>query len=520
MRNNLPITQREFDFPEGEMLVSTTDVRGNIIHCNAAFVRVSGYDYDELIGQPHNLVRHPDMPSAAFRDMWGTIGRGHPWTGLVKNRRKDGDHYWVEANVIPIMENGKPAGYMSVRVKPGRPQVRETETLYARMREEAAAGHATLALRQGAVVRAGWRGRIGEWRHGSPTVRLGGMLAALVLAGALPAWLGLQGAAATGLQLGLTALGAVAIAGWFHRGLALPLREADRFASDLAGCNLRDRPRPSDRRHPLSALMRRLLQIQVNLQAVVGDVRQEVAGFGQATGSVAQGARDLSERTESQASSLEQTSASMEQLAGTVRQTADRVSRVSAESAESARVANLGRDAVRQVGDAMQAIRHSSERVRDIVGTIESIAFQTNLLALNAAVEAARAGDQGRGFAVVAAEVRGLAQRSATAAQEVRELIAESGRQIDDGVQRMGEADRTIAAVVGAVDRVSGLMAEIGNAAREQTVGIAQVNEAVTDLDGVTQRNAALVQDSAASAGALAGSAVALERTMQVFRLP
>ena len=118
MRINLPVTQQNYDYPGEELLVSSTNTKGEITHCNQAFVRVSGYGVEELIGQPHNIIRHPDMPAEAYRDMWRTIGRGEPWTGLVKNRRKNGDHYWVRANVTPIMEGGKPRGYMSVRTKP------------------------------------------------------------------------------------------------------------------------------------------------------------------------------------------------------------------------------------------------------------------------------------------------------------------------------------------------------------------------------------------------------------------
>ena len=132
MKINLPVTQTEVEMPEGAVLVSTTDTQGRITHCNRAFVQISGFSYDELLGQPHHLVRHPDMPSEAYADMWSTIGRGRPWSGIVKNRCKNGDFYWVQANVSPVMEGGKPAGYMSVRLKPTRDQVREAEQLYRR----------------------------------------------------------------------------------------------------------------------------------------------------------------------------------------------------------------------------------------------------------------------------------------------------------------------------------------------------------------------------------------------------
>lgn len=209
----------------------------------------------------------------------------------------------------------------------------------------------------------------------------------------------------------------------------------------------------------------------------------------------------------------------MEEISSTVRQTADAAAQVSAQSAISTRMAARGGEAVHQVGLAMQAIESSSTQVREIVGVIEGIAFQTNILALNAAVEAARAGEQGRGFAVVAAEVRALATRSAVAAKEIRTLIAQSADQISRGTQQMTSAGNTIDEVVQSVTQVGELIQQINNTTQEQSLGISQVNEAVTQLDAVTQQNAALVEESAASASGLSDSAVTLARSVQVFRL-
>ena len=149
MRQNLPVTPHEFSFPEDELLMSTTDSQGNITHCNAAFVRVSGFSMEELMGQPHSMVRHPDMPPEAFRDMWATIGHGRSWKGIVKNRRKDGGFYWVHAHVTPIMQAGKPVGYMSVRAKPSREQVQAAEQLYARLVQERGKGQPGMVLHAG-----------------------------------------------------------------------------------------------------------------------------------------------------------------------------------------------------------------------------------------------------------------------------------------------------------------------------------------------------------------------------------
>ncbi|APW43705.1 methyl-accepting chemotaxis protein [Rhodoferax saidenbachensis] len=519
MRTNLPVTQNEHDYPADQMLVSTTDTKGVITHCNRAFVQVSGFTYEELVGQPHNLIRHPDMPPAAYKDMWSTIGRGHPWSGIVKNRSKSGDHYWVQANVTPILQNGKPRGYMSVRTKPTRQQIEAAEALYARMNAVKYPQTLPFYLQGGEVRYRGLRGLPGALDRMPLTRRLGLALVLLAVGTMLPQWLPLDSTARLALQAAVLVVGVVGITAWFDKRFSAAIEVAERFADDLAGCNLTT-PVKGHFPPPMGVLMRSLQQIQVNLQAVVGDVRLEIDGFTQSAAEIAAGGIDLSARTESQASSLEETAASMEQLSGTVKHTADTAVQVSAQSAQCTTIATQGGAAVHKVGEAMQAIDASSSKVREIIGVIEGIAFQTNILALNAAVEAARAGEQGRGFAVVASEVRSLAQRSAVAAKEIRELIARSVEQIQEGTAQMSHAGQTIDAVVASVKEVGALIQAISNATKEQATGIAQVNEAVNQLDTVTQQNAALVEESAASAEGLNTSAVMLGRAAQVFHLP
>jgi aerotaxis receptor len=519
MRMNLPVTQYDYDYPAEHMLVSMTDTKGHITHCNHAFVEVSGFTYEELIGQPHNLVRHPDMPPQAYKDMWSTIGRGHPWTGLVKNRRKNGDHYWVQANVTPILLNGKPAGYMSVRIKPSRQDVAAAEALYAQMRITTGDRQCAFELRGGDVHYRGLRGLLGRLGRINLTTRLALALVAMTLLGLAPSVLGDHSVTQVAIQFGALALGSLGVLAWFQSSVIGAIGQAQRFADSLAGCNLTS-DISGDYPAPLGALLKSLRQIQINLQAVVGDVREEISNFTRSAAEIASGGLDLSARTESQASSLEETAASMEQLSSTVRQTADTAAQVAVRSSESNEIVVEGGAAVHQVGVAMQAIDASSSKVREIIGVIEGIAFQTNILALNAAVEAARAGEQGRGFAVVAAEVRALAQRSAVAAKEIRELIADSATHITSGTQQMRTATQTIDRVVVAVREVGELIQLITSATKEQATGISQVNEAVTQLDTVTQQNAALVEESAASSNELNGSAVTLARAVQVFQLP
>ncbi|PIF16994.1 MULTISPECIES: PAS domain-containing methyl-accepting chemotaxis protein [unclassified Acidovorax] len=518
MRINLPVTQQNFDYPGDELLVSSTNTKGEITHCNPAFVRVSGYSYDELIGQPHNIIRHPDMPAEAYKDMWRTIGRGEPWTGLVKNRRKNGDHYWVRANVTPIMEGGKPRAYMSVRTKPSAAEMVAAEALYAQMRSEAASGASSFYLDSGNVRYRGVRGWQQRLAQMALLPRMAILLLLTVLLALLPDVMGLQGTTAWVARLALLVLGA----GWtlwrFQATVLQGVHDATRFASDISACNLATSV-GTDYPQPLGALMQRLQQTQVNLRAVVGDVRTEVRNFIESADEIARGGMDLSARTESQASSLEETAAAMEQLASTVLQTSETAAKVSHESAQSSDIATRGGQAVQEVGAAMQQMKLSSTKISEIVGVIEGIAFQTNLLALNAAVEAARAGEQGRGFAVVAGEVRALAQRSASSAKEISGLIGVTVNQIASGAQQMDHAGITIEGVVHAVERVSTLVQQISSATKEQSQGIAQVNEAVTQLDTVTQQNAALVEESAAAAQGLKESAVSLGRSVDVFRL-
>jgi len=519
MRMNLPVTQHEYEYPAEQMLVSMTDTKGVITHCNHAFVEVSGFTYDELIGQNHNLVRHPDMPPAAYKDMWSTIGHGHPWTGLVKNRRKNGDHYWVQANVTPILENGKPKGYMSVRIKPSAQEVKAVEAVYAEINAHKDQDTCPIFIKGGEVRYKGMRGWLGALGRMTLTARLAWVMAAVVLLGMLPQLLTTRDTMALLMQLAPLLVGAGLVMVWFQARFINALGDAQHFANSLAGCNLTNTVR-SDYPAPMGTLIGSLRQIQINLQAVVGDVREEITTFTRSASEIAEGGLDLSERTESQASSLEQTAASMEELSSTVKQTAETAAQVAQKSSESTDIVILGGAAVHQVGQAMHAIDESSSKVREIIGVIEGIAFQTNILALNAAVEAARAGEQGRGFAVVASEVRALAQRSAVAAKEIRELIAQSASQIQTGTQQMLTASQTIDNVVHAVREVGELIQLITNATKEQSLGISQVNEAVTQLDTVTQQNAALVEESAASSSDLSASAVTLARAVQVFQLP
>ncbi len=520
MRINHPVTGTEFPFPPGETLVSTTDLKGRILYCNPAFIAVSGFTKEELLGQPHNLIRHPDMPEEAFRDMWETIASGQPWSAPVKNRRKDGSHYWVMANVTPLMQGDAPGGYMSVRTEPSREEVRAAEALYQTMRGEKAAGHRIHRL-QGAALRIDTLGgRVAQW------LRIG-------LRGRIAAATGLLAAAAAGgaaLYFGATAspaLAAAASAGavgasvgqWLIAGMAEgPLVRLLTAANRMAAGDLTQRIQ-AEGEDASGRLGRALAQLNVNLQSIVRDARNEVVHMKHATSEIAAGNQDLSARTESQAASLQETASSMEEITSTVRKSADSAQQAAGLAERASEVTQQGSQAMGEVARTMQVISDSSHRIAEIIGVIDGIAFQTNILALNAAVEAARAGEQGRGFAVVASEVRALAQRTTGAAREIKQLIQESNEKVDAGNKLTDEAQRTMEGALASVREVTQVIGEISNGAREQLSGISQVNEAVSQMDAITQQNAAMVEQMAASAVQLESQAGTVAEAVQVFRV-
>jgi methyl-accepting chemotaxis protein len=255
------------------------------------------------------------------------------------------------------------------------------------------------------------------------------------------------------------------------------------------------------------------------LSSIVGEVRSGTETIASASQQIASGNQDLSARTEQQASSLEETASSMEQLTSAVRQNNDNARQANQLAQSASAVAQQGGAVVSQVVDTMGAINDSSRKIVDIIAVIDGIAFQTNILALNAAVEAARAGEQGRGFAVVASEVRNLAQRSASAAKEIKALIGDSVEKVGIGSKLVERAGQTMDEVVASVQRVTDIMADISSAGDEQSAGIEQINQAVSEMDTVTQQNAALVEEAAAAAEAMQNQAANLERVVSVFRL-
>jgi len=445
--------------------------------------------------------------------MWRSLKEGQSWRALVKNRRKDGDHYWVRANAAPMRRNGQVTGYLSVRTKPSRVEVDATEALYRRFKDGRAAG---LAFHRGLIVRTGvmrWASALQllptAWRVRLPLLLVG------AATGVALAFSGLGGAALA--TMGVVLAGSLLLADWFIETqvtsqLTAILGVAQQVASGEAGEDLN-----LNRCDDIGLIARAINQSGLNLQSLVADVYEQVSGVQVVSQQIAAANNDLSGRTEQTASSLEQTAAAMEQQTATVRQNADSAQQASQLANAATQVATQGGEAVANVVSTMALISNSSRKIADIISVIDGIAFQTNILALNAAVEAARAGEQGRGFAVVASEVRSLAGRSAAAAKEIKGLIDDSVEKVESGSTLVADAGQTMTEVVSQVRRVYDLITEITAASKEQAIGIAQVGQAVAQLDEMTQQNASMVEESSAAANSMSDQAHRLMDAVKVF---
>ncbi|MBE0493510.1 MAG: PAS domain S-box protein [Thiomicrospira sp.] len=705
---------QEFQLSPDMVILSTSDLKGNIVDYNEGFREASGYSDKELVGKPHNILRHEDMPKEAFKDFWQTIQAGRPWFGMVKNKRKNGDYYWVAANASPIIENGQITGYLSVRYPATQEQKQFAQRLYADVK----AGHKSFPWTTAESKITKWlktlvplglaaMGFIGlliqasvsmvsiistfvflvglVWlifnqlqNHRIPLILRRGiedlsnghfkkpiksnsdwgfalnMIRSRVAERAARNYDELKAtqvmstalnAASTNimvadadfniksmnksleqmfaknehkLQQALINFKASEVVGSnmdvFHKDRAhqrkMVAQMVEPWTGELkvAGLVLRltvvpilhkkerlgyvvewlDRTEEANitqniievmemmnegsfdsrvtadaegvlllMKDNINSSMQRVAEAVNAISEVVeaqaaGDLTHELPKdvfkgqlhdlknainystqkvkeivniaidaaivVSEASSQVSQGASDLSERVQSQAAALEQTSATMNEMASAIqnnsehsRKVAELAYKVKSDSIDSTKV-------MQETVDAMSAIQRSSHQISDIVTLIDSIAFQTNLLALNAAVEAARAGDHGRGFAVVAGEVRGLAQKSAEAAKDIRNLIEDTVSRVEKGTSLAKKSGDNLNGITHAVEEVAEMINQIAHSSAEQSEGINQVHQAIVQIDGVTQQNAALVEETTAAAETLSSEAKHLRETMSYFK--
>ncbi|MBP6899148.1 MAG: PAS domain-containing protein [Burkholderiaceae bacterium] len=509
------VTQREYRFAAEATLMSTTDLHSHIQYANAAFVQVSGFEAEALIGAPHKLVRHPDMPRQAFADLWATLRAGQAWTALVKNRRRDGDHYWVRANVAPLRRGGEVRGYISVRTQPTRDEVAAAERLYQRFRDGSAQG---LAFCRGLVVRRGWQ----RWRNLLQTATMATRLR-LALWPQAPLMVGmawLAGLRQPAALAGLALVGTLALAladAWLQWQVTAPLKRIARQAADAAAGQF-DADLRMARIDEIGMALRSINQAGLNVRALVADVGGQVGGLQQVADQVQQASGALGSRTEQASIRLAEAASALAQLTGSVAQNAQSALRARDAAEAMAGTATQVGQQVGAVDQAMAQIRQASTRIADIVHVIDEIAFQTNILALNAAAEAGRAGPQGLGFAAVAGEVRQLAQRSQQAAREIKQLAASSSDGVAQGSQRVAQSRQAMDELLGQTREVSGLVQAISQACREQARGITGLGQQVDDLEQLTQRNAEMARQSVAAAAQMRERSGWLARAIAVFR--
>lgn len=727
MKINMPVTNNEVILKKGSILVSRTDLMGRITYVNDAFVEASGFTRDELIGQEHNIVRHPDMPAEVYEDLWSTLKQLRPWQGLVKNRCKNGDHYWVESNAMPLFKDGKVYEYLSVRHPSRREAIPAAEQLYKKINAGKAklrpTGLATMAksiseiaiAKKNAFVVTAFLIPIFFLMYRLYLTQEYGLLASVALLAAMASALSinmtkvitdtletaiticyrlssgrfgnkvdlkredqlgdfLRGLYCMEVKLGLDLAD-------FKQGLAeskritqaldnvqspvmvanknceiiymndsvqkmfkaaendirsqLPHFSADKLMGsnvDLYHPNIQNgvlektqEPIKSqliiggrhmsiiaspvnsdgerigyvaewqDRTHEvlieqeidqlvqgvkagdLSARIKladkqgfaKVLSAGINeltdvIECVFKDINQVMENMAEgdlttaitneyegvyaecknninstlaklsefiiqirdasdfidsSSQEMASGNNNLSQRAEQQAASLEETAASMEELASTVKNNAQNTVQATEMVNSASQLAQKGGGVVNSAIAAMQEINESSNKIAEIIGVIDEIAFQTNLLALNASVEAARAGEQGRGFSVVATEVRNLAQRSATAAQQSNELIQNSVQKVRAGTAFVNETGAALNEIMESVAKVGDIVAHIANASSEQSAGIEQVNQAVAQMDDITQQNAALAEQAAAGSIAMSEQSTNMTKLLSFFKV-
>ena len=479
------VTQNEYPLDDDTTLMSTTDLHSYMTHTNDTFVQVSGFTLQELLGQPHNIVRHPDMPKAAFADMWYTLQKGEPWSGIVKNRRKNGDHYWVRANAVPMVRNGQKMGYMSIRTRATEEEIAAVEPLYKALNE----GRCKKRIHKGLVVRKGWLGKLPamplRWRVRSVMAVLFAVMAATLVASAA-GWASLVAAAVVML------LGTLV----FEQQIVRPVENVARQALRVA-TGERNSVQHLNRSDELGLTLRAVGQLGLMCRWLINDVSSQVVSVRDGSDRLAQGNEDLNDRTRQTVANVQQTVATMNQMAASVQSNSETAAEVDKLSMAASSAATQGGTVMQTVVKTMDDIADSTQRIGSITSLINDIAFQTNILALNAAVEAARAGEQGKGFAVVAGEVRHLASRSANAANDIRKLIDASASKVQSGADQVHAAGRTMDDIVEQVKNVTQLIAQISHSTSEQATGLTELTRAVAELDSITQKNADLVEESA-----------------------